>query len=181
MVVYGRRVYWLARPSYWRWAAAILLVATSLYLELRPVPSVPHPFAQTDLAAGSDIADTQVDWRSIPIGVLPETLVEGFLLVDVPAGQPLLPSMLGATPAIPNGWWGLAVPVPAGSLPGSEVRLVVDLRGSPRVVPGILIRTFDETTIEGTSALVAIPEADAGAVAAALTDGALSVLVGPHG
>jgi len=49
------------------------------------------------------------------------------------------------------------------------------------VVPGLLIRTFDETTIEGTAALVAIPEGEAGAVAAALADGALSVLVGPQG
>lgn len=174
-------MYWLARPSYWRWAAAILLVGSSLYFELRPTPSVQHPFARADLEAGTEITEAGVVFRSIPIGVLPETVVEGILVVDVESGHPLLPDMLNAAPLIPAGWWGLTVPVPEESLPGSEVRLVVDVRGAPRVVPGLLIRTFDETTIEGTTGLVAIPEGEAGAVAAALADSALSVLVGPRG
>jgi len=174
-------VYWLARPSYWRWAAAILLVGSSLYFELRPVPTVEHPFARTDLTAGSNITEAEVDWRSVPVGVLPETIVEGFLLVDVAAGHPITPAMLDAAPPIPSGWWGLSVPVPEGSLPGSQVRMVVDVRGLPRIVPGLLIRTFEEAGIEGTSALVAIPESEAGAVATALADGALSVLVGGPG
>ena len=160
---------------------AILLVAASLYFELRPIPSIEYPFAAADLTAGSDIAEAEVVWRSIPVGVLPETVLEGFLLVDVESGQPLVPSVLDVAPQIPPGWWGLTVPVPEGSIPGSEVRLVVDVRGAPRVVPGLLIRTFEESTIEGTTALVAIPEGEAGAVAAALADSALSVLVGPHG
>lgn len=174
-------MYWLARPSYWRWAAAILLVGASLYFELRPTPSIEHPFAGADLTAGTDIREAVVDWRSIPIGVLPETTLDGYLLVDVAAGQPLVPAMLDDAPLIPTGWWAVAVPVPEGSLPGAEVRLVVDVRGAPRVVPGLLIRTFEEATIEGSTALVAIPEAEAGAVAAALADSALSVLVGPRG
>ena len=174
-------MYWLARPSYWRWAAAILLVGASLYFELRPTPSVEHPFAGADLTAGSDLAAAVIDWRTVPLGVLPETILEGFLLVDVDSGQPLVPALIGAAPPIPTGWWGVSVPVPEGSLPGSEVRLVVDVRGTPRVVPGLLIRTFAEATIEGSTALVAIPESEAGAVAAALADNALSVLVGPPG
>jgi hypothetical protein len=80
-------VYWLARPSYWRWAAAILLVGASLYFELRPTPTVDHPFAGVDLTAGSDITAAVIDWRSIPIGVLPETALEGFLLVNVASGR----------------------------------------------------------------------------------------------
>jgi len=174
-------VYWLARPSYRRWAAAILVVGASLYFELRPTPSVDHPFAGADLRAGSDVKVAAIDWRPVPVGVLPDMDLDGFLLVDVEAGQPLLPAMLDAGPLMPAGWWGVSVPVPEGSLPGSEVRLVVDIRGSPRVVPGLLIRIFAQATIEGSTALVAIPEGEAGAVAAALADSALSVLVGPHG
>ena len=174
-------MYWLARPSYWRWAAAILIVGLSLYFELRPTPSVDHPFSGADLRAGANVALAEIIWRSVPLGLLPETTPEGFLLVDVASGQPLLPAMLDTAPMIPPGWWALSVPVPAGSVAGSEVRLVVDVREAPRVVPGKLIRVFEETTIEGSNALVAIPEEEAGAVAAALTDGALSVLVGPQG
>jgi hypothetical protein len=142
---------------------------------------VDHPFAGVDLTAGSDITAAVIDWRSIPIGVLPETALEGFLLVNVASGQPLVPAMLDEAPLVPPGWWGVSVPVPEGSLPGSDVLLVVDVRGTPRVVPGLLIRIFAEATIEGFSALVAIPEEEAGAVAAALADSALSVLVGPQG
>jgi hypothetical protein len=174
-------VFWLARPSYWRWLAAVLLVGSSLYFELKPTAAVRHPTAATNLAAGIELTDANVAWTDLPVGVLPETTVDGILLIDLEAGQLIVPAMLGSAPAIPTGWWGLSVPVPEASLPGSEVRLVVDVRGTPRVVPGLLIRTFDETTIEGTTALVAIPEAEAGAVAAALADGALSVLVGPQG
>ena len=174
-------MYWLARPSYWRWAAAILLVGASLYFELRPTPSVDHPFAGADLSAGSDVTTAAIDWRPVPIGSLPATALEGFLLVDVEMGQPLVAAMLGSAPPMPTGWWGVSVPVPEGSLPGAEVRLVVDIRGTPRVVPGLLIRTFAEATIEGSTALVAIPESEAGAVAAALADSALSVLIGPRG
>lgn len=174
-------MYWLARPSYWRWAAAILLVGASLYFELRPTPSVDHPFAGADLSAGSDVTTAAIDWRPVPIGSLPATALDGFLLVDVEMGQPLVAAMLGSAPPMPTGWWGVSVPVPEGSLPGAEVRLVVDIRGTPRVVPGLLIRTFTEATIEGSTALVAIPESEAGAVAAALADSALSVLIGPRG
>ena len=153
----------------------------SLYLELRPNPGVDHPFAGADLRAGADVTLAEIVWRSVPLGVLPEIAPEGFLLIDVEAGQPLVPAMLDTAPMIPPGWWALSVPVPAGSVPGSMVRLVVDVREAPRVVPGKLIRIFEEATIEGTNGLVAIPEEEAGAVAAALTDGALSVLVGPQG
>ncbi|HKY46509.1 MAG TPA: hypothetical protein VJQ79_00880 [Acidimicrobiia bacterium] len=174
-------MYWLSRPSYWRWAAAILVVGASLYFELRPTPSVDHPFAGADLSAGSDVRSAAIDWRPVPIGVLPETALDGFLLVDVEMGQPLVAAMFDSAPAMPTGWWGVSVPVPEGSLPGAEVRLVVDIRGTPRVVPGLLIRTFAEATIEGSTALVAIPEGEAGAVAAALADSTLSVLIGPRG
>ena len=174
-------MYWLARPSYWRWAAAILLIGASVYFEIRPTPTVEHPFAATALAAGTDLAQADVVWRSIPMGVLPETTLEGVLLVDLDQGEPLVPAMIDLAPAAPPGWWALSVPVPEGSLPGSKLRLVVDVREEPRVVPGLLIRPFEEETIEGTTALVAIPEGEAGAVAAALADGALSVLVGAGG
>jgi hypothetical protein len=174
-------VFWLARPSYWRWLAAILLVGSSLYFELRPTATVRHPVAASDLVAGIELTEGDVSWTEIPAGVLPQTTIAGILLVDVDAGEAIVPSMLGSAPSIPSGWWGLSVPVPEASIPGSEVRLVVDVRGVPRIVPGLLIRTFDEATIEGTTALVAIPEAEAGAVATALADGALSVLVGPRG
>ena len=131
--------------------------------------------------AGADLTQAPISWLPVPIGVLPETVFGRFLLVDVRFGTAASAGDVRLRPFHPEGWWAISVPVPEGSIPGTEVRLVVDVRGTPRVVPGLLIRSFDETTIEGTTALVAIPEGEAGAVAAALADGALSVLVGPPG
>ena len=71
-------MYWLSRPSYWRWTAAILVVVASLYFELRPTPSVDHPFAGADLSAGSDVSTALIDWRPVPIGMLPDTALDGF-------------------------------------------------------------------------------------------------------
>ncbi|MGH8927846.1 MAG: hypothetical protein ACRDWH_05815 [Acidimicrobiia bacterium] len=174
-------MFWLARPSYGRWAVAILLVVVSVYFEIRPAPTVRHPFSGAPLAAGSELNEALIDWRHVPIGVLPPVNIEGRLLVDVPAGQPLVPALIGTSPAIPAGWWALTVPVPEASIPGTEVRLVVDVRTNPRVIPGLLIRTFQSTGLDGTTALVALPETEAGAVAAALADSALTVLVGADG
>jgi hypothetical protein len=58
------------------------------------------------------------------------------------------------------------------------VRLVVDVRTAPRVVPGLVVETTSGGSFEGDSGLVAIPELEAGAAAAALADASLTVLVG---
>ena len=83
-----------------------------------------------------------------------------------------------SSPQVPIGWWGIEVPVPAGVVPGTEVRLVVDVRSDPKVIPGRVIRLLGDDSLEGTTALVAIEEARVGAAAAAVADGSLRTLVG---
>lgn len=136
-------VFWLARPSYFRWAGAILLVVVSFYLEIRPEPGVLHPFAGRDLSAGAELDPDSISWRRVPQGLLPEVDPQGVLKIDVAAGEALTPSMIGGQPMAPDGWWALEMPVPAGTLNGTEVRLVVDIRTSPRVIPGVLMRIID--------------------------------------
>ena len=48
--------------------------------------------------AGADITEAEITWLPVPVGVFPETVLEGFLLVDVASGQPLMPAMLDAAP-----------------------------------------------------------------------------------
>jgi hypothetical protein len=171
-------VFWLARPSYLRWAGAILLVAVSLYFEVRPVPGVLHPFATRNLSAGSELDEGSIDWRRVPQGLLPEVETQGVLRIDVIAGEALSPSMVGHQPVAPTGWWALEIPVPSGTRNGAEVRLVVDTRTKPRVIPGVLIRMIDSGGFEGTTGLVAVPESEVGSAAAAAADSTLEVLVG---
>jgi hypothetical protein len=170
-------VFWLARPPYLRWAGAILLVVTSLYFELRPEPGVLHPFAARDLAGGTVLVPELVVWRRVPVGLLPATEPEGVLRLDIESGEPLLPSSIGDTPRAPDGWWALELPVPAGTVSGAEVRLVVNVRQDPRVIPGLVIKTLGASGLDGTLGLVAVPEAEVGAAAAAAADHSLEVLV----
>lgn len=171
-------VFWLARPSYFRWAAAVLLIAFSFYFEVRPDPGILHPFAATNLAVGTALDDAMVDWRKVPQGLLPEVDPHGVLRIDVSAGEPLTPSMVGGTPVAPEGWWAIEIPIPAGTTIGAEVRLVVDTRATPRVIPGVVVRVVESDSFEGTMGLVAVPELEVGAAAAAAADSSLEVLVG---
>jgi hypothetical protein len=112
-------------------------------------------------------------------GVLPSfDQPAGHFVADFAAGMPLVPGMLVEEPNVPEGWWAVEVPVPEGTNTGTEVRLVVDVRLDPKVIPGVVIRILGDDNIQGTSALVAVPESDVGATAAALADGSLRTLVG---
>ena len=106
---------------------------------------------------------------------------EGVLTVAIAGGEPLVPAMVSRTPVVPEGWWALDVPVPAGVAAGTEVRLLVDQEESPRVVVGLIVRIQESDNFEGNLALVAVPEADAAAAAAAVAQGTAAVLVGSGG
>lgn len=155
----------------------ILLGAISW--ELRPLPTTLHPFAATDLSAGTTVEDAVLEWREIPAGVMPEIgEVTGHLVTEVAAGTPLVPALLSLEPEMPAGWWAFEVPVPSGTEPGNEVRLVVNVRLEPRVVPGLVVRLLGTSSLNGPTALVAVPESEVGAAAASLADGSLRTLVG---
>lgn len=153
-------------------------MAVSFYFEIRPQPGVLHPFAARDLSAGSELDEHSISWRRVPQGLLPSVEIHGVLRIDVAAGEALTPSMIGGQPVAPDGWWALEMPVPAGTPNGAEVRLVVDVRTSPRVIPGLVIRMIDSDGFDGAMGLVAVPESEVGAAAAAAADSTLEVLVG---
>ncbi|MDP3984376.1 MAG: hypothetical protein Q8Q52_05125 [Acidimicrobiia bacterium] len=171
-------MFWLARPPYLRRAVGSLVTLLALWFELAPDSVVRHPYARVDLPAGRVLDASDFEMRAIPAGVLPAVGLQGILTAPIEAGDPLTPALVGGAPLIPPGWWALEVPVPGGTTAGIEVRLVVDASGMPRVVPGIVVRLLGEDTFEGHSALVAVPEAEAAAAAAAVSQGTLTVLVG---
>lgn len=172
-------MFWLSRPPYLRRALAVLILVAALAWELRPTPTELRPFIANEVEAGDAVTGDVLDWREVPVGLLPD-LVDptGTFVAEFAAGTPLVEGMFNSEPELPTGWWAIEVPVPAGTSAGTEVRLVVDVRLDPRVVPGLVIRLTGEDTIDGLRALVAVPEADVGAAAAALADGSLRTLVG---
>ncbi|HJR88019.1 MAG TPA: SAF domain-containing protein [Acidimicrobiia bacterium] len=172
-------MYWLARPPYLRRTLAVLILVTAVGWELRSTPTELRAYLARDVTAGEEVSDDALQWRRVPIGILPEHVSpSGIFLVDVNRGMPLIPSVLGEASPLPEGWWSLEVPIPEGTVAGVDVRLVVDVRSAPKIIPGIVVRLLEANSIDGARALVAIPEAEVGAAAAALADGSLRTLVG---
>jgi hypothetical protein len=172
-------VFWLARPPYFRRALAVLILVIAVAWEFRPTPTDLRPYLARDVTAGEEIRQEDIEWRRVPSGFLPEhASPSGLFLVDLERGTPLLRSVLGHADPLPEGWWSLEVPVPEGTSAGIEVRLVVDVRTAPRVIPGVVVRLLGANSLEGNTALVAIPETEVGAAAAALADGSLRTLLG---
>lgn len=170
-------MFWFGRPPYWRWVTAILLVAVAGFVEFRPQPTVLHPFAADAAAAGEA---PEIEWREVPAGMLMMPNVEGVASHALRAGEPLSPSDLVSSRPVPDGWWALAVELPAMVAPGTEVQLVLtEAAGAP--VPGIVIGAdeLDGGVGAGPIALVAVPAEQAGRVVTAATNRSLAVLIAP--
>lgn len=156
---------------------AVLLVAAALAWDLRPTPTVAHPFAAVALVAGTEITDQMVRWDRVPQGMLPAVDVAGSVRAPVAVGEPLLPSHLEATPPIPDGWWSVPLDLPASAVAGTAVRVAITSPGAEdaTLIPGIVIRAGDSS---GRGGAVAVPELEAGRVASASAGGRTLVLGG---
>ena len=177
-------MFWLTRPPYLRWAAAALLLIAAMAWDLRGRTGVPYPFAAHRIAAGTAIGEDDVEWRTVPSGVLvspdlrsPDLAVP-IASRAIDAGEPILPSAIEAGKGIPDGWWSVPVTLPAAAVPGSRVRLITT---EGRVESdGIVVAagSTDLLSISGAG-LVAVPPQHATAVATAAVDGSLIVLIAP--
>jgi hypothetical protein len=104
----------------------------------------------------------------------------------VVAGEPLVPSVLSTQRIpVPEDWWAMEVQLPAGTVPGQNVRLILLPDGAdevPRSVPGLVIvpapADQDPLAIEPQPGLVAVPGDLATITAAAIADGRVSAILG---
>lgn len=183
---YVASVYWFRRPPYLRWAAAAVLVITATWLDVRPEPTVLQPFAAVDLGAGAALEDTMVEWRSVPVGLLPALEnPQGIVLRPVAAGEPLLPSILSTERiAVPEGWWSMEAQLPAGVVQGQSVQIILlgkAVDDAPQSVPGIIVapaEAGDPLAIESPPGLVAVPAEWATIVAAAVAEARVAIILG---
>ncbi len=178
-------MYWFRRPPYLRWAAAALIVLAAAWADLRPRAMTTHPYARTEIPAGTRLSDDLFEWRRVPEGLLPAVRAAGWATRTIAAGEPLLPATVdpAASPA-PEGWWALEVPLPAEVAPGREVRLVL-LAAAPDTPPQTVAGVVLQVAAPGREVLgsthppglVAVPAAAAAAAAAAVAEGRVSVLL----
>jgi hypothetical protein len=156
-------------------------------MDIRPQPTSRQPFAAVDLFPGVALNNTMIEWRSVPVGLLPPLDdPQGVVLRPVTAGEPLVPSILSTRriPA-PEGWWTMEIRLPVGAVPGQAVQLILlptGLEEEPRSVPGLVIvpppTDQDPLAIEPAPGLVAVPAEWAALAAAAVVESSVAVILG---
>ena len=173
-------MYWLPRPPYLRWAAALLLILGAFAWDRRAPALELRPFASRALQAGETLDAGVVDWRPVPAGLLAAVDPEGATAaVDLDAGAPLVEAVLRRGAAVPEGWWEVPVAVGAHARAGSEVMLVI--LDPPATVSGLVVspQQGDAYSLDYRPAVVAVPADSAALVAAAAAAGTLVAAVAP--
>lgn len=171
-------MWFLSRPPFLRWIAAGCLIAAAFVWDLSERSTEPFPFASLGVEAGTAIDESQIEWRSVPVGSISLPDLESLVaLVDIEAGDPITRSVAGTPPTMPEGWWAVPMRLPANVIAGTEVRLVlVDGTSIDAVVSSQAVA--DEFGGESVGA-VAVPEDVADLVAVASAADAVAVLARP--
>ena len=171
-------MYWFRRPPYLRWAAAAAVILFATIVEFAPTSTEARPFATSDLDPGHQLGVSDVEWRQVEQGLLPLADLDGAVTAaGVMAGEPLVPSNVSPVPLIPPSWWSVPVRLPEGVLTGTAVKLIITDTGHE--ADGVISAppSQDPFAIDPTG-LIAVPESEAGLIAAAETRRTLTILVG---
>jgi len=176
---YIRRVFWLTRPPYLRWAAAVVIVVAAFAWDMRGRAEVLYPFASNPISAGSPIVDSEVEWRSVPADVMASPdLSDPVATRNIEEGEPIVPSAVSGEAAIPDGWWAVPLALPASATAGSQVWLVGTASGLE--TEGIVVAAGSNDLLSyDAMGMVAVPPEVATAVAVESNEGSLVVLVDP--
>jgi SAF domain len=172
-------VFWLTRPPYLRWAAAALILVGALVWDLRGRTGVLYPFAAVPISAGAAIGEGDVEWRTVPNGLMaPPDLAVPIAARAIDSGEPILPSALDTGGGVPAGWWSVPVTLPSAATVGTRVRLIATEANVEADGVVVAAGTSDLLSISDAG-LVAVPPERATPIARAAADGTLLVLVAP--
>jgi hypothetical protein len=171
-------VIWLQTPPWGRWAIAVLIAAVALWIEFRPDTLGPHPFAMTEISAGTTVDENNTEMRMVPIGTFAAVELGEVARLTIQAGDPVLASQLGEEGEVsPEGWWSLEMPLPLGSHPGDAARIV--LLDSDVVAQAVVIEDPDQDPLGSGTGLVAVESERAADVARAAGEGRAVVMIAP--
>ena len=167
---------WLQTPPWGRWIAAAVIVLGALWVELRPDPSVDHPFATEEIVAGAEIGDRNTTLQRVPAGMLEPVIVEGVALTDIAPGEPILASSVGErAEKVPEGWWAIEIALPAGAAPGDKAEMVLLDSGS--TVPAVVVTGATDDPLGSGLGSVAVAGEHAAEVAAGVVNGRVAVMI----
>jgi hypothetical protein len=167
---------WFQPMPWGRWALVILVAAVAVYIEFRPDPSVPVPFASRPIALGEPIDETNTLMTPAPSGLMETAALGDVATRPIPEGDPVLASDVSEAGAVvPTGWWVVSVSLPQGADVGEEVRLVLLDDGTE--VPGVVASLGSDDPFAAADGGVAVPPEESAAVAVASANGRLAVMV----
>lgn len=167
---------WLLPVPWTRRVLAAAIAAAALWVELRPDPTVEHPFAAVDIEAGETVGPSNTTRVRVPAGVLPEVGSEGVAARRVVAGEPILPSVLGPdVDQAPAGWVVIEMPVPRGAGVGDEAVIVLADTGD--VIDALIWSTTSDDPLDSGSGSVAVAPGHAAKVALSAAEGRAVVML----
>ena len=170
---------WLQSLPWGRWAVALLIASGALWIEFRPEPTTPHPFAAEDVKAGSVVDEFNTEVRQVPLGTFTQVELGQVALDSILAGDPVLASNIAESgQAVPPGWWSLEMPLPRGAHRGDSARIV--LLDTEVVASGVVVDDPDEDPLGTGLGLVAVESGLAADVARAAGEGRAVVMIAPR-
>jgi hypothetical protein len=171
-------VIWLQSAPWARWTAAILIAAAATWIEFRPEPTIPHPFATEDIGPGTVVDGANTETRLVPVGTFTPVEPGQVTVAPIRTGDPVLASDLaGEGVAVPEGWWSLEIALPRGAHNGAAARIV--LLDLDDVADGVVVEEASEDPLGSGMGLVAVEPGQAADVARAVGEGRAVVMIAP--
>jgi hypothetical protein len=169
-------VIWLQSPPWARWAAALVIAAVAIWIEVGPEPTIPHPFAVADIEPGDLVDEANTEMRAVPMGVFSPVEPGQVTVAPIRTGDPVLASdLVGEGIGVPEGWWSLEIAIPRGARNGDSARIV--LLDSDEVAEGVVVEESSEDPLGSGMGLVAVEPGQAAEVARAAGEGRAVVMI----
>lgn len=172
------KVIWLQSPPWARWAAALVIAGVAIWIEIRPEPTILHPFAIEDIDRGALVDEANTEMRPVPADMFSPVELGQATASSVRSGDPVLASGLDEeAQRVPDGWWSLEVALPSGAHRGDSARIV--LLDSDTVAAGVVVEDTGEDPLGSGLGLVAVDPDQAAEVARAVGEGRAVVMIAP--
>jgi hypothetical protein len=153
-----------------------MLAAFALWSELRPEPTIGHPFAIIDIEAGQSIDGSNTEIREIGSDLLDPIELGARATTFIRSGEPVLASDLDdSKTAVPTGWYRIEVALPHDAEAGDRARLVSLDTGA--IVDGVVVSPSDTDPLGSNVGTVAVEPALAGELAVAAAQDRVVVMI----
>ncbi|MGA7270051.1 MAG: SAF domain-containing protein [Acidimicrobiia bacterium] len=168
---------WLQPPPLLRWLAAGLLIAAAAWSEFAPESGVEITVVSRDVAAGAALGPEMVETLRMPDPGFETAAPHGVAMIDLRAGDPLLPTMVSEV-SIPAGWVIIDAHLPERARPGQAAVAVVTTAGDgvqPVEFPAMVVEAGTSDAFGTETGAIAVPPEWVALAGQAVAEGRLVV------